>query len=99
MGSRITHHPDPCGGRPCIRGMRFRVPDTLELKAVSSMPPAQCRQPNAASPMQPAQGRQLNTPGQSSEQILTDSPDLEAEDLIAALAYAAREIDYPAVVA
>jgi uncharacterized protein (DUF433 family) len=85
MGSRITHHPDPCGGRPCIRGMRIRVPDTLEIMA--------------ASPMQPAQGRQLNTPGQSSEQILTDSPDLEAEDLSAALAYAAREIDYPAVVA
>ena len=49
--------------------------------------------------MQPAQGRQLNTPGHSSEQILTDSPDLEAEDLNVALAYAAREIDYPAVVA
>jgi len=79
--------------------MRIHLPDTLELKAASSRPPAQCSLPNAACPVQPAQGRQLNTPGQSSEQILTDSPDLEAEDLIAALAYAAREIDYPAVVA
>jgi uncharacterized protein (DUF433 family) len=99
MGSRITHHPDPCGGRPCIRGMRIRVPDTLELKAASSRPPAQGSQLKAASSRQPAQCRQLHTPRQSSEQILTDSPDLEAEDLGAALAYAAREIDYPAVVA
>jgi hypothetical protein len=53
MGSRITHHPDPCGGRPCIRGMRIRVPDTLELKAASPMQPAQCRQPNAASSIPP----------------------------------------------
>jgi uncharacterized protein (DUF433 family) len=25
MGNRITHTPDQCGGRPCIRGMRIRV--------------------------------------------------------------------------
>jgi uncharacterized protein (DUF433 family) len=30
---RITVTPDPCGGRPCIRGMRMRVSDVLELLA------------------------------------------------------------------
>jgi uncharacterized protein (DUF433 family) len=33
------------------------------------------------------------------EQILADYPDLEAEDLQAALRYAAREIDHPVLVA
>jgi len=70
MMSRITHNPDQCGGRPCIRGMRIRVQDILELDAA----------------------------GQSSAQILADFPDLEAEDLTAALAYAAREIDHPVLV-
>jgi uncharacterized protein (DUF433 family) len=31
--SRITVDPDQCGGRPCIRGMRLRVLDVLELLA------------------------------------------------------------------
>lgn len=65
--SRITHNPEQCGGKPCIRGMRIRVKDVLELYAA----------------------------GLSSEQILTDFPDLETEDLKAALDYAAREIDHP----
>ncbi|MEB3261768.1 MAG: DUF433 domain-containing protein [Cyanobacteriota bacterium] len=56
MSGRITHNPDQCGGRPCIRGMRIRVQDILELYAA----------------------------GQSSEQILDDFPDLEADDLKAA---------------
>jgi uncharacterized protein (DUF433 family) len=30
---RITINPWQCGGRPCIRGMRFRVIDVLELLA------------------------------------------------------------------
>ena len=30
---RITHNPDQCGGRPCIRGMRIRVQDILALFA------------------------------------------------------------------
>lgn len=64
---RITHNPEQCGGKPCIRGMRIRVKDVLELYAA----------------------------GLSSEQILTDFPDLETEDLRAALDYAAREIDHP----
>lgn len=30
---RITVDPAQCGGRPCIRGMRIRVSDILELLA------------------------------------------------------------------
>jgi uncharacterized protein (DUF433 family) len=28
---RITTEPGKCGGRPCIRGMRMRVTDVLQL--------------------------------------------------------------------
>ena len=31
---RITVNPKQCGGRPCIRGMRIRVSDVLDLLAV-----------------------------------------------------------------
>jgi len=30
---RITTNPDQCGGRPCIRGLRIRVIDILDLMA------------------------------------------------------------------
>ena len=30
---RITTNPDVCGGKPCIRGMRIRVSDVLDLLA------------------------------------------------------------------
>ena len=30
---RITFNPGQCGGRPCIRGMRIRVTDILDLLA------------------------------------------------------------------
>jgi len=30
---RITSEPDKCGGRPCVRGLRIRVSDVLELLA------------------------------------------------------------------
>jgi uncharacterized protein (DUF433 family) len=30
---RITVNPNQCGGRPCIRGMRIRVSDVLDLFA------------------------------------------------------------------
>lgn len=30
---RITSNPEQCGGRPCIRGMRIRVTDVLDLLA------------------------------------------------------------------
>ena len=64
---RITTNPEQCGGRACIRGMRIRVIDILDLFAA----------------------------GLSAEQILNEMPDLEAEDLQAALRYAARKLDHP----
>lgn len=30
---RITVNPKQCGGRPCVRGMRIRVTDVLDLFA------------------------------------------------------------------
>ncbi|MXY51946.1 MAG: DUF433 domain-containing protein [Gammaproteobacteria bacterium] len=30
---RITFNPNQCGGRPCIRGMRIRATDVLDLLA------------------------------------------------------------------
>jgi uncharacterized protein (DUF433 family) len=30
---RITMDPQVCGGRPCIRGMRIRVKDVLDMLA------------------------------------------------------------------
>ena len=34
--SRITIDDAQCGGRPCIRGMRIRVTDVLELLAAGA---------------------------------------------------------------
>jgi uncharacterized protein (DUF433 family) len=68
---RITINPEQCGGRPCIRGMRIRVIDVLDLYAA----------------------------GLNAEQILEEMPDLEAEDLQAALQYAARRLDHPVLAA
>lgn len=31
--NRITYNPKQCGGKPCIRGMRIRVCDILEMLA------------------------------------------------------------------
>ena len=67
---RITVEPGKCGVRPCIRGMRIRVKDVLDMLA----------------------------DGATQEQILADFPDLEAEDIQASIAYAARYLD-PSVVA
>ena len=36
--ARITLNPAQCGGRPCIRGMRIRVSDVLDLLAVGLSP-------------------------------------------------------------
>jgi uncharacterized protein (DUF433 family) len=33
---RITMNSDVCGGRPCLRGLRIRVKDVLELLAVGA---------------------------------------------------------------
>ena len=51
--SRITIDANQCGGRPCIRGMRIRVQDVLDMLAG----------------------------GASHEDILTDFPYLEPDDI------------------
>lgn len=33
--TRITQTPGQCGGRPCIRGMRIRVSDILEMLSLN----------------------------------------------------------------
>src|SRR5215472_15134471 len=33
LAERITVDPEQCGGRPCIRGLRVRVTDVLDLLA------------------------------------------------------------------
>jgi uncharacterized protein (DUF433 family) len=33
---RITVNPEVCGGRPCIRGMRIRVSDVLDMLAADA---------------------------------------------------------------
>ena len=71
LKSRITINSKQCGGRPCIRGMRIRVVDVLDLLAA----------------------------GLNAEQILMEMPDLENEDLQAALQYAARKLDHPILAA
>ena len=34
--SRITVDPSKCGGRPCLRGLRVRVKDVLDLLAAGA---------------------------------------------------------------
>lgn len=63
---RITFNPQQCGGRPCIRGMRIRVGDVLDLLAA----------------------------GASREEILSEYPYLESDDITAVLQYAARQSDH-----
>jgi len=63
---RIALEQRKCGGRACIRGMRMRVTDLLQL--LSS--------------------------GASYEEILEDYPDLEREDILAAIEYAAQLTDH-----
>lgn len=38
LAERITVDPEQCGGRPCIRGMRIRVSDVLDLLASGLTP-------------------------------------------------------------
>jgi len=63
---RITFNPEQCGGRPCVRGMRVRVKDVLDLLAADI----------------------------TEAEILSDYPDLEAEDIKACLGYAAAQADH-----
>lgn len=36
--NRITIDPQQCGGRPCIRGLRIRVQDVLDMLAGGATP-------------------------------------------------------------
>jgi uncharacterized protein (DUF433 family) len=38
LADRITVNPDQCGGRPCVRGLRIRVTDVLDLLASGLSP-------------------------------------------------------------
>lgn len=38
LTDRITVNPEQCGGRPCIRGLRIRVSDVLDLLASGVSP-------------------------------------------------------------
>ena len=66
---RITSEPGKFGGRPCIRGLRIRVVDVLDLLQA----------------------------GFSHEAILAELPDLEPDDIKAAIAFAARRVDHPVI--
>jgi uncharacterized protein (DUF433 family) len=68
---RITTEPDKLGGRPCIRGMRIRVRDVLDML----------------------------TDRAAMDEILTDFPDLEMDDIRACFAYAAARVDHPVLMA
>lgn len=69
--TRITFNPRQCGGRPCIRGMRIRVTDVLDLLAADL----------------------------SRQEILDEMPDLEAEDIEAAIRFARSRVDHPVITA
>jgi uncharacterized protein (DUF433 family) len=68
---RITSEPGKLGGRPCIRGLRIRVVDVLDLLAA----------------------------GLSHDEIVVELPDLELDDIKAALAYASKRLDHPVIAA
>ncbi|HCK83713.1 MAG TPA: hypothetical protein DHW63_04115 [Hyphomonadaceae bacterium] len=68
---RITSEPGKLGGRPCIRGLRIRVVDVLDLLSA----------------------------GLSHAEIVEELPDLEPDDVKAALAFAARQVDHPLIAA
>jgi uncharacterized protein (DUF433 family) len=62
---RVTIEAGKCGGKPCIRGMRIRVGDILELLGQ----------------------------GVGFDEVLADFPDLERDDILASLQFAARRTD------
>jgi uncharacterized protein (DUF433 family) len=69
--SRITVEPDKMGGRPCIRHMRIRVMDIVDMLA----------------------------DGATRADILESYPELEDDDISAALTYAARATDHRIIAA
>ncbi|MEI7881003.1 MAG: DUF433 domain-containing protein [bacterium] len=38
LNDRITVDPEQCGGRPCVRGMRIRLTDVLDLFSAGLTP-------------------------------------------------------------
>ncbi len=60
---RITYSPAQLGGRPCLRGLRIRVSDVLDLLAAGLTP----------------------------AEVVAELPDLEPDDVRAALLFAARD--------
>lgn len=68
---RVTVDPAVCGGKPCIRGLRIRVVDVLDLLAEGLGP----------------------------SEIVEELPDLELDDVRAAILYAARRFDHSVLVA
>ena len=38
LTDRITVDPEQCGGRPCVRGMRIRLTDVLDLFSAGLAP-------------------------------------------------------------
>lgn len=38
LAERITADPAQCGGRPCVRGLRIRVTDVLDVLAAGLTP-------------------------------------------------------------
>lgn len=71
LADRITVDLEQCGGRPCIRGLRIRVSDVLDLLASGLTP----------------------------EQVVDELPDLDLEDVRAALRFASQRFDHPVLVA
>ncbi|MFM7345546.1 MAG: DUF433 domain-containing protein [Tagaea sp.] len=71
LAARITAEPGKLGGRPCIRGLRIRVSDVLDLLAS----------------------------GMTQAEVLAELPDLEPDDIKAALAFAAKRVDRPVIAA
>jgi uncharacterized protein (DUF433 family) len=68
---RITVEPGKMGGRPCIRRMRIRAMDILDMLAA----------------------------GATREGIRHDYPELENDDISAALVYASRATDHRIIAA
>ena len=69
LAERITVDLEQCGGRPCIRGMRVRVTDVLDLLAVSLTP----------------------------EQVISELPYVELDDVRAYIRFASQRLDHPVV--
>ena len=68
---RITVNPRQCGGRPCIRVLRIRVSDVLDLLAS----------------------------GLTANEVVEELPDLERQDVEAALRFASHRLDHPILAA